>query len=99
LIELTGAKVCFEAAVRDQVVCERRQGEGGRNPGGAQSKSMIQDEVPPLEMRRSRRIATWLTTRTKGQSQPVGCKPVKKTSRCHIRPKRFQKWLNLRDAL
>jgi hypothetical protein len=63
LIELTGAKVVFEAAVRDEIACERRQGEDGRNTGRAPSKSMIHDEVPPLEMRRARRIATWLTTR------------------------------------
>jgi hypothetical protein len=56
LIELTGAKVVFEAAIRDEIARERRQGEEGRNTGRAPSKSMIHDEVPPLEMRRARRI-------------------------------------------
>jgi hypothetical protein len=38
LIELTGAKVVFEAAVRDEVVAGgRRRGEGGRNSGRAQA--------------------------------------------------------------
>jgi hypothetical protein len=63
LIELTGAKVVFEAAVRDEVAGERRRGEGGRNSGSAQSKSMIQGKSLLWKMRQARRIATWLTTR------------------------------------
>ena len=63
LIELTGAKVVFEAAVRDQVAGERGRGEGGRNSGSAQSKSMIQGKSLLWKMRQARRIATWLTTR------------------------------------
>jgi hypothetical protein len=63
LIELTGAKVVFEPAVRDEVVAgERRRGGGGRNSGRAQSKSMIHGKSFLWKMRQARRIATWLTT-------------------------------------